>query len=121
MATEVENVFKISWGSIMAKLIDHNSVPSSKSELDLFSLPPTQIAIESGYWAPIRLVNTCTNNGPWQFYVQSNPQYLQLAKNYLWVKLRIIKGDGTNLVRPQAAAGDQPAVVGDQATSHTRI
>lgn len=98
----------------MAKLIDHNSLPSTKTELDLFSLPPTQIAIESGYWTPIRLVNTCTTNGPWQFYVQSNPQYLQLAKNYLWMKLRIVRGDNTNLAVAQAAEGNQPAVVADQ-------
>ena len=97
----------------MAKLIDHNSLPSTKTELDLFSLPPTQICIESGYSAPIRLVNTCTNNGPWQFHVQANPQYLQLSKNYLWIKLRIVRANGTNLVVDQPAVGDVPAVPGD--------
>lgn len=98
----------------MSKLIDHNSLPSTKTELDLFSLPPTQVSIESGYWAPNRLVNTCTNSGPWQFDVQANPQYLQLAKNYLWVKLRIVKGDGSELTPSRAAAGGNAAVVGDK-------
>jgi len=98
----------------MAKLIDHNSIPSTKTELDLFSLPPTQVSIESGYWAPIRLVNNCTSSGPWQFYVQANPQYLQLSKNYLWVKLRILKGDGSRLTPDQPAEGVNPAVTGDK-------
>ncbi len=99
---------------MMAKLIDHNSLPSTKTELDLFSLPPTQISIESGYWHPVRLVNTCTTNGPWQFHVQANPQYLQLAKNYLYMKLRIVRADGTNLVADQAGGEGQQPIVGDR-------
>ena len=98
----------------MAKLLDHNSLPSTKTELDLFSIPPTQVSIESGYWHPVRLVNTCTSNGPWQFHLQSDPQYLQLAKNYLYMKLRILKSDGTNMIVDVPAANGEPAIEGDK-------
>lgn len=86
----------------MAKLIDHNSIPSTKSELDLFSVPPTQVAIESGYWHAARLVNTCTSNGPWRFHVEADPHYIQLNKNLLWVKMKIVKADNTDI--PQASS-----------------
>lgn len=97
----------------MAKLIDHQSVPSTKSELDLFSVPPTQVSLENGFWHAARLLNTCTSAGPWQFQIQADPHYVQLNKNYLYMKLKITKGDGTNLTAPQAAVGGQPAVAGD--------
>ena len=97
----------------MAKLIDHQSVPSNKSELDLFSLPPTQVSIENGFWHAARLLNTCTSSGPWQFHIQADPHYLQLNKNYVWMKLKITKGNGDNLAVARPAAGGEPAVVGD--------
>ena len=81
----------------MSKLIDHLSLPSSKTELDLFSVPPTQVSIESGYWHVARLVNANSNNGPWRFVIQADPHYIQLNKNYLYVKVKIAKADGTNL------------------------
>ncbi len=81
----------------MSKLIDHNSNPSSKSELDLFSVPPTQVAIDGGYWHAAKLINTCTHTGPWEFVVQGDSHYLQLSKNYLYLKLKIVRADGTDL------------------------
>ena len=94
----------------MSKLIDHQSVASTKSELDLFSIPPTQVSIENGYWYAARLMNTCTSAGPWQFHVQADPHYVQLNKNYLYMRMKIINADGTNLAVAQPAHGDVPAV-----------
>ena len=93
------------WAPIMmAKLLDHQSAPSTKSELDLFSLPPTQVCIDSGYWHVAKLINSCTNEGPYEFRVESDPHFLHLAKNYLYVQLKIVKGDNTNIV----STGDSP-------------
>jgi len=90
----------------MAKLIDHQSVPSTKSELDLFSVPPTQVSVENGFWHAARLLNTCTSTGPWQFQIQADSHYVQLNKNYLYMKLKITKADGTDLQPPTEANGD---------------
>jgi hypothetical protein len=81
----------------MAKLIDHLSVPSTKTELDLFSVPATQVAIENGYWHAARLINSNSDTGPWRFCIQADPHYLQLNKNYLYIKLKILKADGTDI------------------------
>ena len=78
----------------MAKLLDKNSLPSTKSELDLFSLPPTQVCIENGYWHCAKLVNSCTNDGPYEFHIESDPHFLQLSKNYLYLQLKIVKANG---------------------------
>jgi hypothetical protein len=75
----------------MAKLVDQKSHPSSSSVLDLFSVPPTQVSFEQGYWQELQLANSCTNEGPYKFNVQSDPHYLHLARNYLWIQARIVK------------------------------
>ena len=81
----------------MAKLIDENSYPSTASILDLFTVPPTQVSFDQGYWQEIQLANSCTSQGPYRFIVQSDPHYLHLNRNYLCVKARIVKEDGQAL------------------------
>ncbi len=89
----------------MAKLIHGASLLSTKSELDLYNLPPTQVAIERGFWHEARLVNSCTNGGPYNFHLQSGPQYIQLNKSYIWMQLKVTKPDGSNLTHDVAAGG----------------
>ncbi|MCP4473332.1 MAG: hypothetical protein GY821_01915 [Gammaproteobacteria bacterium] len=79
----------------MSEILDASSVLGSKSELDLFAVPPTQVVIESGYWVEIFPKNTVTNDGPYEFEVNSDPLYLDLSSNMLYMVVRIVKGDGT--------------------------
>ena len=96
----------------MAKLIDSLSAASTKTELDLFHVPPTQIAVEHCRWKEINLRNACTNEGPYEFHISPDPQMLHLSKNFLFMELRIRHADGTNLVTPVAAiAGDTVAPI----------
>ena len=81
----------------MAKLVDERSAPSSASVLDIFSVPPTQVSFEQGYWQEINLANTCTNEGPWTFIIQSDPHYLHLARNYICAKIKITQASGAVL------------------------
>jgi len=67
----------------MASLIDHTSVPSGKSELDVFSVPTTQVAVKNGFWCEVNPQNTLTNSGPYEFHIPSDPHFLDLAKNYI--------------------------------------
>ena len=82
----------------MAQLLDKDSVPSTNTLLDLFSVPPTQTVIDSSYWYAAHSVNTVKSEGPFKFVVPAGPDYLQLGNNYLWMKAKITKPDGTAMV-----------------------
>ena len=77
----------------MSKLIDMQSAPSTKNELDLFHVPPTQIAVEDSYWKEVQLTNGVSNEGPYEFHISPNPQMMQLSKNYLLMELKIMNDD----------------------------
>ena len=77
-----------------------------KSELDLFSLPTTQTSIEHAQWVehqpPVASIGT---GGPIEFLLPgSGDRYLDLANTYLFVKARVVRGDGGNLP-PDATVG----------------
>jgi len=79
----------------MSKLLDENSAPCTKSELDLFTVPSTQVAIRKSFWAEIPLQNPCTNDGPYEFKISPDVFMLDLSKNFLYFMVRIIKSDGS--------------------------
>jgi hypothetical protein len=81
----------------MSKFVSGESAPSTKSELDLFTVPATQVAVEKTRWLEVHLDNPCTSNGPFDFHIPPGPLYLQLNKNYLLMEVRIMDHDGTPL------------------------
>ena len=83
--------------SNMAQLLDQDSTPSTNSLLDLFSVPPTQTVIDSSHWHAAYPVSTIQSDGPFQFSIAAGPDYMQLGKNYLYMKLKIVKPDGSKL------------------------
>ena len=78
----------------MAQLINEKSIPSTRSELDLFYIPPTQVAVEKCQWNEVYLKNPVTNTGPYEFNIPPNPQFLQLSRNYLLMNIRIVDDKG---------------------------
>ena len=59
-----------------------------KSELNLFSLPPTQTGIESSYWVQYKPVSSVSNQGPIEYIVPGNSdEYLDLPHTLLYVKV----------------------------------
>ncbi len=94
----------------MTKIIDSLSMPGTKSELNLFDVPPTQVVVENCRWNEINLRNACTNTGPYEFHIGPNPQYLHLAKNYLFIELRIVKANGNALIHTAGDANVDPLV-----------
>jgi ribonucleoside-diphosphate reductase beta chain len=81
----------------MAQLIDRNSVPSGKTELDVFSVPTTQVAVKCGFWHEVYPQNTLTDDGPYEFHIPSDPHFLDLSKNYIYLQLRITQQNGQPL------------------------
>lgn len=66
-----------------------------KSELELFSLNPTQTVIESGLWVQFHPLSNVFDGGPVEFHIASSgEEYLDLNLTQLYVKVKIVKTDG---------------------------
>lgn len=70
-------------------LINDKSAPSTKSELDIFSVPPTQVVVKRGFWDEIQPVNSITDEGPYEFRIPPDSNYIQLNKNYIYIQFKI--------------------------------
>lgn len=68
-----------------------NSEECSKSELDLFSIPPTQIAVEDSVWDDIKPHPTFSDGVVTFDMTGDSTHYLDLADTELWVKLILQK------------------------------
>ncbi|XP_071944761.1 uncharacterized protein F54H12.2-like [Antedon mediterranea] len=78
--------------------VHNHSCECLKSELDLFSVPPTQTSITKGQWVQYHPFNSITDVGPVQFNIQgSSEEYIDLSQTMLNVKLKITRQDGTDL------------------------
>lgn len=76
-----------------------NSCECVKSELDLFSLPPTQTSIENGDWIQYKPLASLTDDSPIEFVVSNHgDEYMDLSHTLLHVQAKIVKSDGQNLV-----------------------
>jgi len=76
--------------------IHEGSCECMKSELDLFSVPPTQTSIESATTVEHHTVTSLTDSGPVEFeFSSSGSEYIDLNNSQLYVKAKIVKADGT--------------------------
>jgi hypothetical protein len=82
--------------------VHEQSCECMKGELDLFAVSPTQTSIEHGTWIEYHPLSTITDGAPIEFDVNgTGEEYMDIANNYLQVKAKIVKEDGTDI----AAAG----------------
>ncbi|XP_048507999.1 uncharacterized protein F54H12.2-like [Athalia rosae] len=62
----------------------------TKSELDLFSVPPTQTSIESGQWIHYKPVSSLTDDSPIEFAVPGHgDEYIDLAHTMLSLRVQL--------------------------------
>jgi hypothetical protein len=74
------------------------SCECTKSELELFSLPPTLTSIERARHVEYLPLGSLTDDNPIEFFVANRgEEYIDLAKTYLYVEAKITKADGTAL------------------------
>jgi hypothetical protein len=79
-------------------LVHPNSCECTKSELDLFEVPPTQTSVAYGYWEQKGLTSTLTDQGPYEFAVSlAGDDYIDLANTYLFVEAQNMNDDDTAL------------------------
>ncbi|KAL6418947.1 hypothetical protein ACFW04_014158 [Cataglyphis niger] len=88
----------------MSFLHSHSS-ECLKSELDLFSLPPTQTSIKSLQWIHYKLVTSLSDDSPIEFVIPGHgEEYLYLDLTHTMLRLRVCvetAGDSTgHLVSP---------------------
>ena len=66
-----------------------------KSEVDLFSVPPTQLSLEKGRWIDYRPLSSVENpDSAITFLIAGTDEYLDLSKTILVVEGKIMKEDG---------------------------
>ena len=66
-----------------------------RSELELFSTPPLQVAVEEGQWIEYNPVSSISSSAPIEFTVTgSGDEYIELNKTLLEVKAVIKQADG---------------------------
>ena len=69
-----------------------------KSEIDLFSVPPTQQSLERGRWIDYAPLSSVENtDSPINFLVTGTDEYIDLSKTILTVTGKILKNDDTVL------------------------
>lgn len=86
----------------MAQVLDSHSSLCTKSELSIFAVPDTQIAIDKTVSETILTTNPITSAGPFQFVIPESDAWLDLRFNNLIATFKIVKADGTNI--PAATA-----------------
>ena len=79
-------------------VLDPMSCECLKSELDLFSVPPTQTSIEQTAFKQYHPISSLSGHSPIEFHVPATDEdYLDLQQSYLYLKVRILSGLGENL------------------------
>ena len=75
-----------------------------KSEVDLFSIPPTQQSLEKGRWIDYRPLSSVTNDdSAITFLIARTDEYLDLSKSILVVEGSVQADNGSNLSTGQAS------------------
>ena len=69
----------------------------SKSELDLFLVPPTQTSLERGHWVEYQPVSSVADGGPITFLVPGTEDYADLSKTLIVVRAKVTKANGADL------------------------
>ena len=77
--------------------IHSKSQECAKSELDLFSVPPTQVSLEKGHWIDHQPVSSIADGGTITFMCPGTEDYVDLSKTILVVRAKVTKADGANL------------------------
>ena len=85
--------------------VNASSCECSKSELDLFTVQPTQTSIDEACIVEYQPVSSVQNRAPLDFDVPgSGEHYIDLANIQLYIRAKITNNDGTDLAADAAVA-----------------
>jgi hypothetical protein len=98
-------------------LLHPSSEPATVKELDLFTMPLTQTAIENIYYLDVRPMSTVSANSVIEFvFGGEGRDYIDMSRSRLHVKFRVLHQDGSEMT-VQALLGSglpDPAGVKDE-------
>jgi hypothetical protein len=78
--------------------IHQDSCECTKSELDLFSTPPTQVSVDNGTFVEYHPISSLADRTPIEFEVSSSGEdYIDFVNSYQYVRAKITKADGKKL------------------------
>ena len=78
-------------------LVHQESSYCTKSELDLFTIPPTQLSINHGFVEQHKCGTPLAGTGCLEFAVDGSDDYIDISKMNLFVKVQVVNTDGSNL------------------------
>jgi len=79
------------------------SCECTKSELDLFSVPPTQTSMEQDSWVEYHPMTTVADGSPIEFGISGTGEdYIDFGNTMLYVKAKVTAIDGTDLAADAA-------------------
>ena len=82
----------------MSKPVHKDSNDCSSSRLDLFFTSSTQSSFQKGKSIDYHPITSLSDGGPIEFKVSgSGKEFLDLARSYLYLKVKVSKADGSNL------------------------
>ena len=86
--------------------IHDQSCECAKTELDVFSVTPTQTSIEYGNYLEYHPLSSITDSEPIEFDVSSSGQnYMDFANTQLLVKAKITRGSGDDITDAHHVGG----------------
>ena len=78
--------------------VHEQSCECLKSELDLFSVPPTQTSVENGNWIEYHPLAAVGDDSPIEFEINGNGEdYIDLANTMLYVRAKITRMNNNNI------------------------
>ena len=84
----------------MATLVHPSSPESTTSQLDLFSVPPSQTSLEDGSFTEYHPVSVLTSTGPIEFTISAkNSNYIDLANSFIYVRASVTTSNGDDLAK----------------------
>lgn len=84
---------------------DRDSVPCTKEELELFSVPPVQVTINDDVLVAYHPLATLSDGAPIEFVVPGAADcLLDLSQSYLHIRCKVVKDTSTALVATSAVA-----------------
>ena len=82
----------------MTTLVHPCLAETTTSQLDLFSLSPSQTSLEDGSFTEYYSVSMLTSTGPIEFRISAeNSNYIDLTNSFLYVRANVTSKTGVNL------------------------
>lgn len=79
-------------------LLHENSCQCTSSQLDLFTVPPTQTSIVAGSWDEYHPISNLLDGSPIEFHVAGTPEeYVDLSQTKLHIKAKITNTAGADI------------------------